>query len=255
VVTDPRTDRATLQGEAYADSGNLRARASLYSYDEGGFELVPWVLGTVTWPAPGLVLDVGCGPGRYLAAVDGGIGLDLSLGMVREAVRVPGVAGVQGDVGALPVASGSVGRVLAPHMLYHAADPEQAVAELRRVLAPGGDAVVVLNDARHLAELRAEIGRAAGIGRVWETVTTEDAVPMLQRHFATVEVHPHQGRLLITDPEAVAHYVASMASLRRVEGRSWDDVVDHSRAWAADEIAAHGHAEVHSRFSTLVGRT
>jgi SAM-dependent methyltransferase len=226
----------------------------MYDYNEGGFELLPWVLSTVPWPVDGPVLDVGCGPGRYLEAAGGGVGLDLSLGMAQEAGRIPGVAAVQGDVQRLPVASGSVARVLAPHMLYHAPDPAGAVAELRRVLRRGGEAVVVLNDAGHLRELRSQVEEACGEALPWEALLTEDAVPLLDAEFDEVDRHPTVGRLLVTDPEAVAAYVGTLASLRGSRGRPWDEVVDHTRRWAAEQVEAHGHAAIHSRFSTLVAR-
>jgi SAM-dependent methyltransferase len=137
-------------------------------------------------------------------------------------------------------------------MLYHAAVPEQAVAEIRRVLRPDGDAVVVLNGRRHLGALRDEVDRASGRMLAWETVATEDAEPLLRRHFAEVEVHPRTTRLLVTDPEAVATYVDSMGSLRGGTGPPWSEVVDHCRAWAAAEIAGHGHAEIHTDMAVFV---
>jgi SAM-dependent methyltransferase len=253
-VSDPRTDRARLQEEAYADSGRVQARASIYAFNEDGFELLPWVLGTVTWPCPGPLLDVGCGWGQYLGAAGGGIGLDLSLGMAQEAGRLPGVVTLQADVAALPVAAGSVARVLAPHMLYHVADPARAVAELRRVLRADGEAVVVLNDEGHLAELRGQVEVACGRPLRWEALLTHEAVPLLDACFDEVEHRLHAGRLLVSDPEAVATYVDSLEAIQGTETRPWSQVVDHARVWAAGEIAEHGHVEIETRFSTLVAR-
>ncbi len=180
MVSDARNDPARLRGEAYADSGNLAARISLYAYRDDDIELLPWVLGLVCRPTPGPVPDVGCGPGRYLAAINGRrVASDLSFGMVAEAVAATGVPRLQADVARPPVRDGSVGRVLAPHMLYHAADPATAVAELRRVLRADGDLVVVLNSGDHLAELRAATEAAAGADLGWERLTSEDAVPLL----------------------------------------------------------------------------
>lgn len=235
-MSDWRTDAGVLRGEAYRDSGKLRARASLYDFNEDGFELVPWVLGHVPWPVDGVLLDVGCGPGRYLAEVGGGVGLDLSLGMAREATAVAHT--VQGDAQRLPFAHGSVARVLAPHMLYHVPEPALAVAEWRRVLRPGGEAVVVLNDAGHLAELRAQVD-----GHVGEALLTHEAVPLLESEFDEVVLHPHAGRLLVTDADAVAAYVDSLGASS-----------DQARRWAEAEIASHGHAGIHRRLTTLVAR-
>jgi len=255
-VSDARTDPDRLRGEAYADSGNLAARISIYAFRDDDVELIPWVLGLVGWPAPGLVLDVGCGPGRYLEAIDGrGVASDLSFGMVAEAVAAAGAPGVQADVARLPVRDGSIGRVLAPHMLYHAADPAAAVAELRRAVAEDGDLVVVLNAADHLTELREATESAAGADLGWERVTAEDAGPLVSACFGTVAVHHRQAHLLVTDPGAVGAYVASSESLHADHStRPWSEVVERVTAWAAGEIAAHGHAAIRMHSVALVCR-
>jgi SAM-dependent methyltransferase len=255
-MTDARTDPTALRTEAYADSGNLAARISIYAFRDDDVELIPWVVGQVGWPAPGPVLDVGCGPGRYLAELDGRrVASDLSFGMVAEAVAAAGVPGVQADVARLPVSSGAVGRVLAPHMLYHAADPAAAVAELRRVLTDVGDLVVVLNAADHLHELRVATESAAGADLGWERLTAEEAVPLLSAHFSSVDVQHREARLLVTDPAAVGAYVASSESLHAdATARPWAEVVADVTDWAAAEIARTGHCEIHMHSAALVCR-
>ena len=51
-----------------------------------------------------------------------------------------------GSADALPLRTGSVDAALAMHMLYHLPRPEAGLAELRRVLRPGGRLVVSTND-------------------------------------------------------------------------------------------------------------
>jgi SAM-dependent methyltransferase len=89
------------------------------------------------------VLDVGCGPGQIGSYVrDRGrhvIGLDLSHEMTRlAALRLHGA--VTADLRALPVATGSVGGVLAFYSLIHLPRVQVAAtfAELYRVLRSGG---------------------------------------------------------------------------------------------------------------------
>ena len=251
-----RTDPERLRAQAYADSGNLSARISLYVHRDDDIELIPWVLGLVAWPAPGPVLDVGCGPGRYLEVLGGRrVASDLSHGMVAEAVAAAGVPGVQADVARLPMRDGSVGRVLAPHMLYHVEDPAAAVGELRRVLRMDGELVAALNAGDHLDELRAATEAAAGADLGWERLTSEDAVPLLEACFSSVVVHHREARLLVTDPAAVGAYVASSESLHAERStRPWLDVVDRVTRWAATEIAAHGHADIGMHSTALVCR-
>ncbi|MFD7639657.1 class I SAM-dependent methyltransferase [Kitasatospora sp. NPDC059795] len=89
--------------------------------------------------------DLGCGPGEATALLSGlgvrAFGLDLSAGMLAQArLARPGEAFVRGTLLALPLAGGSLGAVLARYSLIHL-KPGQlplAIAELRRVVAPGG---------------------------------------------------------------------------------------------------------------------
>jgi len=95
---------------------------------------------------PGRLLDAGCGPGHWTAALAAGgrrevLGVDGSARFLESArARFPGVGFAAGDLAALPVASGSVGGVLAWFSVIHTApaDLPAVLAELARVLAPGG---------------------------------------------------------------------------------------------------------------------
>ena len=96
---------------------------------------------------PGAVLlDVACGGGLLAPYLAGKgyrhVGVDLSPNAVRVA-REHGVTAVRGDVSALPVADGVADVVVAGEILEHVPDLPGVVAELARVLRPGG--VLVLD--------------------------------------------------------------------------------------------------------------
>jgi SAM-dependent methyltransferase len=93
----------------------------------------------------GRICDLGCGPGhisRYLSEFNPEvIGLDLSLGLLRQAGhRYPGKLFLQGDMLALPFASGTLGGVVAFYSIIHFDNPQldRSLAEMRRVLRPDG---------------------------------------------------------------------------------------------------------------------
>jgi ubiquinone/menaquinone biosynthesis C-methylase UbiE len=93
------------------------------------------------------VLDVACGPGNFTrdfarTASDGlVVGLDASASMLDVAVRdtaSANVAYVRGDACALPFRDGSFDAVCCFAALYLIEEPMRALAEIVRVLAPGG---------------------------------------------------------------------------------------------------------------------
>jgi 2-polyprenyl-6-hydroxyphenyl methylase/3-demethylubiquinone-9 3-methyltransferase len=94
-----------------------------------------------------LVLDAGCGGGlvaRELAAAGAEVvGVDRSLGSLGVARRAVGshFAPARGRLERLPFADGAFGAVVAADVLEHLPDLPAAVAELARVLAPGGSFV------------------------------------------------------------------------------------------------------------------
>lgn len=78
------------------------------------------------------VLDVGCGQKPYFPFFE-----PYAAEYVGVDIDNP-AAELQGSVERLPVPDGSFELVLCTQVLEHAADPAQAVRELRRVVAPGG---------------------------------------------------------------------------------------------------------------------
>lgn len=93
---------------------------------------------------PGLrVLDVGCGTGQslriYRRRAGLYVGIDLSLGALRLAGGRFGEASwMQADALRLPFREGSFDVVAFSSVLHHIGDRAGALAEARRVLAPGG---------------------------------------------------------------------------------------------------------------------
>jgi ubiquinone/menaquinone biosynthesis C-methylase UbiE len=114
------------------------------------------------------VVDVGCGTGVLVTdlslALPGAriVELDLALAMVRESVRkhrAPGVAGVCGDAGRLPLAPASCDAVVCFGVLPHLGDLTRVMPELLRPLRPGGIiAIGHTMDSRELNAFHAALG-------------------------------------------------------------------------------------------------
>lgn len=87
-------------------------------------------------------LDLGGGTGRGASAIrPETVVVDAAPGMLRRA-RSKGHAAVAGDATRLPVADDSVDAALVVDALHHMPDHPAVVAELSRVLRPGGVVVV-----------------------------------------------------------------------------------------------------------------
>ena len=104
------------------------------------------------------VVDVGCGPGRFLreAAERGAtaVGVDPSAQMRRLALRrIPerlrsAITVTEGTAEHLPLEDGSATVVWAVASLHHWDDPDAGLAEVHRVLEPGGRLLVAERLAR-----------------------------------------------------------------------------------------------------------
>jgi SAM-dependent methyltransferase len=205
--------------EQYADSRKLAARGRLnreYTIAETGW--FPWVARQLPLRPGDRVLDIGCGPAWFWASVVQEVpeNLDLTLadqssGMVAEAVercrplRFGSVTGHQADAAALPFEDGSFDAVIAMHMLYHLADPAVAIAEMSRVLKPGGVLAVTTNGVGNMREIYA-LTTALGslpVDPGGAAFGYEKAEAMMRAEFGNITFSEHPARMLITEPEDV----------------------------------------------------
>lgn len=112
-------------------------------------------------PAPGEdILEIGFGPGRtlgLLAARGANVtGVDVSEQMVRlakqgnaESVETGALRLHQTDGVTLPIEDDSVDAILSVHNVYFWPEPEKTVAEIARVLRPGGRVLLVFRGREH----------------------------------------------------------------------------------------------------------
>lgn len=139
--------------------------------------------------AGAVVLDAGCGTGRYLSVLaERGarrlVGVDFSPEMLGR-LETAGALGVQGDLVALPVASASVDVVVSGLAFNDVPDLTHAVAECARVLRPGGTLLYSVVHPRGgelgwTREFRVAGGTAAVRG-CWHTVADHERACLTAR--------------------------------------------------------------------------
>jgi SAM-dependent methyltransferase len=208
-----RADDPELVRTQYATEDGLKARASLYLYGASPFDARGVVVEELRRAAPRRMLEVGCGMGELAERIQrelGGdvIATDQSERMV-ELTRERGVDARVADVQRLPFADGEFDAAVAAWMLYHVADLEGGLAELSRVLRPGGTLVATTNGERDLHEVWTLVGRSLFDRSL--TFRAESGEKHLQRHFAEVERHDFVFPVEFPDADAMRRYVGSSA--------------------------------------------
>jgi len=211
-LTQP-IDEAVFVRAQYESEHNLRARKAAYINAEGD-DPREFAFAAVAEAQPQRVLEVGGGEGELAERIHDElgaevIGIDQSERMV-EIQRSKGIDARVGDVEELPFADGEFDVAVAAWMLYHVPDLDRGLAELARVLKPGGRLVAVTNAADHLHELWDLAHQASSLGNF--SFNSENAEEWLRHHFASVERRDARGWTTM-DEETIRGFGASWTDL------------------------------------------
>jgi len=112
------------------------------------------------------------------------------------------------DVQALPFPDESFDTVLACWMLYHVPDLDRGLAEIARVLAPGGKLVANTNSLEHCRELFDLIEYPIEHRRF--TFRSENGEESLRKHFSAVDRYDAEARATVRDRQVLVDYRASL---------------------------------------------
>lgn len=253
-------DQQYLLSEQYRDASNLGARMALHErFSTNTYGWQRWVFDQLAVPDSGAVLELGCGPGwlwrENLARVPDGWRVtlsDLSPGMVAEARRGLGghpafVAFEVADAQALPFPDAAFDAVVANHMLYHVPDRARALAEIRRVLLPGGRFHAATNGRAHMRELD-DLGQRLAPGDDPATgglpgevnFNLEGGGEELARVFPQVELRRYEDGLIVTEAEPLVDYLISRPGADRWRREHGDAGRTRLIAAVQGEIARDG---------------
>ena len=191
--------------EEYATEVGLAGRKAAYRFAEGR-DARQVAFEAVAEAAPQRILEVGCGAGelaeRFVRELDCEVvATDQSERMV-ELTRARVNARVA-DVEALPFRDGEFDCAVAAWMLYHVREVDRALAELARVLRPGGRLVAVTNAPEHLGELYDLVEKK----RLKASFDGDNGAELLRGHFSSVERRDAYGWVAFPDRNAAQSYV------------------------------------------------
>jgi SAM-dependent methyltransferase len=217
-VTDPRRERSLSFG----------SQAAAYERGRPSYppEAVDWLLApTDTWVARD-VLDLGAGTGKLTTRlVERGltvIAVDPiaeMLEMLRTAL--PDTPALLGSAEQIPLPDNAVDAVLVAQA-WHWFDQERAVAEIARVLRPGGRLGVLWNTRDERSGWVKDFGRIVGLEHDRDNATVD-----LPEPFIDIATHQVEWTNYIT-PQALIDYVASrsycITSPAEVRARTLDEV-------------------------------
>ena len=253
------TDPTYLLSDQYKTADNLRARMALHQrFSTNKEDFARWVFDHIEAPESAQVLELGTGPANFWVKnrerVPQGWRVtltDLSPGMLEEAKQATenidaSFAYKIVDAQAIPFKADTFDVVIANHMLYHVPDELKAVAEIRRVLKPGGWLYAATNGWAHMRELETFIAQHfSDLGESFmsldpQAFQLENGAEKLARHFDTVDLYVVENNALeVTEAEPFMAYILSM--------QRFQDVTDEADEARARETIGEARAEVQRR--------
>ncbi|GAB4581766.1 MAG: hypothetical protein Fur0022_45160 [Anaerolineales bacterium] len=225
-------DSQYLLTQQYKDPGNLNARIRLHDlFSTSPYSIHQWMFDQFTLPETCTLLELGCGPAtlwhenrnRVPAGWRATL-TDFSPGMVAAAQKtlagMPQFTFEQVDAQAIPYPDASFNAVIAHYMLYHVPDRPRALAEIARVLKPGGKFFAVTLGADHIREIfeiMREFDPQWSKGHSDNPFTLENGGGQIAPFFNSVELRPYEDSLHITAAEPLVDYILSMSNLGDAE--------------------------------------
>jgi SAM-dependent methyltransferase len=273
VTLPPAPDKTQLVNESYATDGPLSVRIEAHRrYSVPHVDLPAWALDRHPWRGDETVLDIGAGTGQYLAPlrerVPHGriIAGDLAPGMLRD-LRAKGVPGgaclLNADAEALPLADRSCDAIIASYVMFFMSDIPGAVAEMHRILRPGGVLLAVTLAHVYMEELCVAINRAlselgasneTSMGTVSRRFDLDSGMAYLGQRLR-VTTHRLESEFVFPSVEPVLAYVNSMRSELHDDlppNRTWGEFMAVLRDVIQTELATHGEFRVSKNVGVMI---
>ncbi|GAA3437515.1 class I SAM-dependent methyltransferase [Kutzneria kofuensis] len=235
----------------YRSTDKLAARIALHGYGTDPQPWHDWVRERLPLRSGQRVLEVGAGTGAlwpFVPEIDL-VPTDFSAAMCT-ALRGKGFAPARCSADALPFPAGTFDGAIACHMLYHVDEPAHAVAELRRVLRPGGWLVATTNGGGHMAELW-EIATKVDLPMSFPEAAAlsfraENANALLSGGFDDIDMIRYEDELVVPTAEPVVAYLASCVDR---------DLTDEELSALHHEVAGRGVVRIRKHSVLITARS
>ena len=240
-------DPQYLKNNQYRDSSNLDARVVIHQrFSTNPYGWFKWIFDRLLiLPQDARILELGCGhanlwkenvdriPAEWNITLS-----DLSPGMVDAAWRSLVVARrpfkfEEINAESIPYADETCDAIVANHMLYHLPNRSKGLAEIKRVLKPGGCLFATTLGEGHLKEMntwmsRISEDRLSAISHLPFRLETGEAE--LQEYFASVTMERYSDNLEVTEVEPIMAYICS--------GFSSEDIIESEFSKLQQELEA-----------------
>lgn len=220
------TNIESVVREQYKSDKNLNIRNNLHSYNINKVDFDKWCFNQINFEKNARVLEVGCGTGKLWYKnkenIDKSLDItlsDFSKGMLKSTKDKlkdlkHNFKYEEINVEDIPYEDGSFDIVIAKHMIYFAPDIEKALAEIKRVLVPGGIAYITVNSCETMAELNKlaeKFDSSLGIDNNGYSARfeLENGEAIINKYFENVGIEILEGKIIVDDPEPVVSYKAS----------------------------------------------
>jgi ubiquinone/menaquinone biosynthesis C-methylase UbiE len=244
IMTD-HPDQNSLKLGQYKNADRLKARIQLHqSFSSNPYGWFRWVFDQFDVSSRLRLLEIGCGSGALWLENKGRIPptwqvtlSDFSAGMVKESKHNLDEFSKQityevSDGVLVPFTNQAFDAVIANHMLYHINDRQKALAEISRVLKPGGILYASTIGENHLREL-SQIMASLHLSYLYyyspalnpSGFTLENGIHQLNPWFDSIDIHLYPDALVITESEPLVGYILSMLSDAEIDSNK-DEILN-----------------------------
>ncbi len=237
--------------EQYKNTDNLRRRKSLhekYSVNKIGFQR--WMFEQYPFRAKIRILELGSGRGelweyywedQVLQSYEMDITIsDFSEGMVdhlRQYHAGRKISVEKIDILDIPFEKDTFDLVIANSMLYHVRDIDRALSEVKRILKKDGSfycSTLGMNGmTQYLYHALDDLGIPCGHGSDL-SFTLQNGMQLLRKQFDRVERRDYEDALRIDRVEDYVEYIYSMASMRGLDRKNYDRLLEYFNARKSD---------------------